>query len=85
MNKNDVIDKIWNQVDLKKMDVELVVDALLQVIEDAMIHEESVNFSGIGKFEVKHRVSRKDPSKKVRGVHFETSRVLNKKINQNEL
>lgn len=82
MKKKDVINQIWNKVDLKKMDVEAVVNAMLEVIEESMIREENVNFSGFGNFEIRHRMSRKDPSKKVKGIHFEPSKVLKQKVNQ---
>lgn len=82
MNKPDLIDKIWNKVDLKKFEVEQVVDALFEVIEQAIVDDENVTISGFGSFDVRERMSRKDPSQKVKGVHFECSRVLKKKVNK---
>lgn len=82
MNKPELIDKIWNKVELKKFEVEQVVDGLFEVLQQAMIDEENVTISGFGSFDVRERMSRKDPSQTVKGVHFECSRVLKKKINK---
>lgn len=58
MTKAEIITKIAKQTGIHKPDVELVVEALFQAIQDAMSSGESVYFKGFGKFINKKRAKK---------------------------
>lgn len=55
LNKADLTDAIYNQLDLPKPKSAQVVDSLLEVIKKTLENGEDVLISGFGKFCVKER------------------------------
>ncbi len=58
MNKTTLIDKVTKETELKKKDVEAVINAAFASIEDAVIAGEKVQIIGFGTFETKKRPAR---------------------------
>jgi len=58
MNKNAVVAAVASKTGQSKKDVELMVEALLDVIIDALQKGEQVTFTGFGSFSVKQRAAR---------------------------
>ena len=58
MNKTQLIDAVAKQADLKKKDAEAAVNAVIAVIEKALVDGEKVQLVGFGTFEVKARAER---------------------------
>ncbi|RLK63208.1 HU family DNA-binding protein [Atopobacter sp. AH10] len=58
-NKAQLIERVAEITDLKKKDVTAAVDALFQVIQDALKDGEKVQVVGFGNFEVRDRAARK--------------------------
>jgi DNA-binding protein HU-beta len=55
MNKAEVISKIATKTGVNRSDVQLIVETLFQVIQQAMIEGEAVHFKGFGRFFNKKR------------------------------
>ena len=58
MNKSAVVDAVASKTDHSKKDVEMVIEAVLDVITDALQGEEPVAFTGFGTFSVSRRSAR---------------------------
>ena len=58
MTKSEVVDQVAAQSDLSKGEAGKAVDAVLNVIEDALKRGSDVNFTGFGKFSVAERGAR---------------------------
>ena len=58
MNKAELLSSVVEKTDLKKKDVEKVVSALFQTIEDEMANGAKVQLVGFGTFEVRERAGR---------------------------
>ncbi|MEM7055599.1 MAG: HU family DNA-binding protein [Bacteroidota bacterium] len=58
MTKAEVITKIAKKTGIHKPDVQIVVEAVFQVIQGAMAEGESVYFKGFGKFVNKKRAKK---------------------------
>ncbi len=58
MNKADLITAVAEKADLTKKDVETVVNAITDVIEEALTRGEKVSLVGFGTFEVRDRAAR---------------------------
>ena len=54
MNKNQLIETISQELDLKKTEASRVLDALFQTIEESLIQGQEVAWGGFGKFKVCH-------------------------------
>lgn len=59
MNKKELIAGVADMNDMPKTDVENVLNATLEMIQDALAEEEQVEFYGFGKFIVNERAARK--------------------------
>ncbi|GFN32582.1 HU family DNA-binding protein [Paenibacillus xylaniclasticus] len=59
MNKTDLINKAAEISELSKKDTTKVLDAVLEVISDALASGEDVRLVGFGNFEVRERAARK--------------------------
>jgi integration host factor subunit alpha len=90
LTKADLIDSIYNQVDLSKTKSAHLVESLLEIIKKTLENGEDILISGFGKFSVKEKndprgrnpQTRKDlmlESRRV--VTFKCSGVLRDKIN----
>ena len=89
--KENLTDRIYNQVGLSKTQSRSVVESLLDIMKHTLERGEDLLLSGFGKFLVKDKAARrgrnpqtkKDLQLKARRVVvFRTSGVLRKKINQ---
>lgn len=58
MNKTQLIEAVAKQADLKKKDAEAAVNAVMAVIENALVDGDKVQLVGFGTFEVKARAAR---------------------------
>jgi len=90
MNKAELIEAIAEKADLSKRDAEAAVDALVDVVADALVKGESVKISGFGIFEKKHRAAREgtNPATQAKisipastSVSFKVSKGLKEKLN----
>ena len=59
MNKNELIQAVAATGNLKKKDAEVAVNAITEVITNALKNGEKVQIVGFGAFEVKERPARK--------------------------
>ena len=58
MTKSEIVDQVAAQADLSKQDAGKAVDAMLDVIQDALARGSEVNFTGFGKFAAAERGAR---------------------------
>ena len=58
MTKAEIVTKIVKKTGIDKPDVQIVVEALLQVIQSAMAEGENVYFKGFGRFVNKKRAKK---------------------------
>jgi integration host factor subunit alpha len=91
LTKTDLIDSIYNQVELSKTRSTRVVESLLEIMKKTLEHGEDVLISGFGKFCVKEKGRRRRRNPQTwedlmldarRVVTFRCSAVLKEKINQ---
>ena len=59
MNKKELIKSVVETTGLYKKDVTVVVDAVFDEIEEALMHGDKVKIVGFGTFEVRERAARK--------------------------
>lgn len=91
MNKVDLIEKIHDKTGLYKKDIGPMINALIEVISEAMISGEKVQITNLGTFERKIQASYQgihpitgEPMiiPPVVKVHFTTSSVLKRKLKE---
>ena len=58
MTKAEVVDQVADQAQLSKQEANKAVDAVLNVIQDALVRGSEVNFTGFGKFAAAERGAR---------------------------
>ncbi|MCA9308481.1 MAG: HU family DNA-binding protein [Patescibacteria group bacterium] len=58
MTKGDLIKAVADKAGLTQVDTGRVLDALVEVVTDALSRGEKVTFTGFGTFEVRHRAAR---------------------------
>ena len=58
MNKSELVDAIAGKTDLSKKDVAGVIDALQEVVSDALVKGEKVALTGFGTFQTSARKAR---------------------------
>ena len=90
MNKAELVEAVAEKAELSKRDAEAAVDAVLEVIEAAVVTGEEVKLSGFGIFSKKARAAREgtNPSnqKKIKipasnTVAFKVSKAFKEKLN----
>lgn len=59
LNKQYLVEKVADATRLSKKDVELVVDAFIELIIEKLSMDQKINLSGFGIFEVRERKGRK--------------------------
>ncbi|PTL40376.1 MAG: HU family DNA-binding protein [Alkalicoccus sp.] len=59
MNKTELINAVAEKTDLSKKDATGAVDAVFDIITDALQKQEKVQLIGFGNFEVRERAARK--------------------------
>ncbi len=58
MNKSAVVDAVAAKTGQSKKDTEMVIEAVLDTIKDALQKEDTVAFTGFGTFSVSQRAAR---------------------------
>ena len=58
MNKSELVDAIAKKTGLSKKDVSIVVDALQDVVSDALVKGERLALTGFGTFQTSERKAR---------------------------
>lgn len=58
INKEILVEMVANKVGQTKKEVETIVDAVIDVITDALHQDRKITFAGFGTFKVTHRESR---------------------------
>ncbi len=58
MNKVDLINKVADKTQLKKKDVEVAINAMLESISEALAEGDKVQLIGFGTFETRKRAAR---------------------------
>jgi DNA-binding protein HU-beta len=58
MTKTDLVDKVADEAGLTKVDSKKAIDAVHEVIADALSRGEKVTWTGFGTFEVRSRAAR---------------------------
>ena len=90
MNKADLILAVAEEADLSKRHAEAAVEALLKLVEKALVKKEAAKLSGYGVFENKKRAARigTNPTSgqkiKIPASHtvsFKPSKTLKEKVN----
>ena len=90
LTKMDLVDSIYNQIDLPKRSCARLIDSLLEVIKGPLENGGDVLISGFGKFCVKDKGKRRGRNPQTgqdmmlesrRLVRFRCSPVLKNKIN----
>ena len=54
MTKTDLVDNVADEADISKAEAKRVLDAMLDVITEALTEEQKVTLTGFGTFEVRH-------------------------------
>ena len=90
MNKAELVEAVAEKAELSKRDAEAAVDAVLEVIEAAVVKGEEVKLSGFGIFSKKARAAREgtNPSNQAKikipasnTVAFKVSKAFKEKLN----
>ena len=90
MNKAELIEKVAAAAELSKRDADAAVNALINVIEEALVKGEEVKITGFGIFQKKHRAERKGTNPSTQEeitipasitVAFKLSKTLKEKLN----
>ncbi len=58
MTKTDLIDMVADQAGMPKVDAKKAVDAVAEIVADALSRGEKVTWTGFGTFEVRSRAAR---------------------------
>ncbi|PWI58451.1 HU family DNA-binding protein [Sulfoacidibacillus thermotolerans] len=58
MNKVDLINKVVDKTQLRKKDVEIAINAMLESISEALAEGDKVQLIGFGTFETRKRAAR---------------------------
>lgn len=58
MNKTELITRISEKTELSKKDAEIVINAFIDVVGDALVSGEKITITGFGSFEVVERAAR---------------------------
>ncbi|MCI0182609.1 MAG: HU family DNA-binding protein [Acidibacillus sp.] len=58
MNKVDLINKVTDKTQLKKKDIEVAINAMLESISEALAEGDKVQLIGFGTFETRKRAAR---------------------------
>ena len=91
ITKADIINSIYNNLDIQKQDSTTIVETLLEIIKHTLESGEDVLISGFGKFCVKDKTKRKGRNPQTgnslmldarRVVTFKCSRTLRENLNK---
>jgi integration host factor subunit alpha len=59
MTKNDIIQKVHNQLGYSKKDSAVLVEQVFEIIKENLAHGEKIKISGFGSFVVKEKQAQK--------------------------
>ena len=91
ITKADIINSIYNNLDLQKQESTIIVESLLEIMKRTLESGEDVLISGFGKFCVKDKTKRKGRNPQTgnslmldarRVVTFRCSRTLRENLNK---
>ena len=91
ITKADIINSIYNNLDLQKQESTIILESLLEIIKHTLESGEDVLISGFGKFCVKDKKDRKGRNPQTgndlildarRVVTFKCSRTLRENLNK---
>lgn len=77
MNKADLVAKVADKTGFKKKEAELALDAVLEIIEKALVDGDSVRLIGFGTFETRDRKARmgRNPQKPENVIEIPASKA----------
>jgi DNA-binding protein HU-beta len=90
MNKAELVLEVAEKAEISKRDAEAAIDAVLEVVEGALVKGEEVKLSGFGIFQKKQRAAREGTNpatqQKIQipasaSVAFKVSKALKDKLN----
>lgn len=58
LTKSEIVDHIYEKEDIKRKDIQCVVDDFLEEIKDALVEDKVIELRGFGTFEIKTRKGR---------------------------
>ncbi len=58
MNKTQLIDRVVAKTGLRKKDAEMMLNAVIESVTEALVEGDKIQISGLGSFEVKTRAAR---------------------------
>jgi DNA-binding protein HU-beta len=91
MNQVQLIDALALEMETTKKDAKVALNAILNVIEDALVAGEKISLSGFGNFEVKERAERNGVNPQTgeklvipacKAPVFKASKVLKESVNK---
>lgn len=74
MNKNEFVNEVYTKTGLTKKDCKLCLDAIIEVIKNALVEGESVTLSNFGKFKVNEIKSKPMYNFRTKSTHFVEAR-----------
>lgn len=90
VNKKELIDRIAKTSSFAKKDVDVLLDAFVNVVSNALVNGEKVSLMGFGSFEVRARAERAGVNPRTgeaitiaatKTPAFKSSQTLKKKVN----
>lgn len=90
MNKTEFIEKVAEKSGFTKKDATIAVETFIDVVNDAMINNDKIQFVGFGSFEVVERAARKGKNPKTgedidipasKNVKFKAGKLLKERVN----
>jgi integration host factor subunit alpha len=90
MTKNDIIQKVHNQLGYSKKDSAVLVEQVFEIIKENLAHGEKIKISGFGSFVVKEKQAQKGRNPQTgeeieisarKVLTFKPSQVLRKDLN----
>ncbi len=69
MNKNEFVNQVYSKTGLTKKDCKLCLDAIINVIKQALIEGDSVTLSNFGRFKVSEIKSKQMYNFKTKSMH----------------
>ncbi len=74
MNKNEFVNEVYSKTGLTKKDCKLCLDAIIDVIKQALVQGESVTLSNFGRFKVSEIKSKPMYNFKTKSMHIVDAR-----------
>ncbi len=74
MNKNEFVNEVYSKTGLTKKDCKLCLDAIIDIIKDALTQGDSVTLSNFGKFKVNEIKSKPMYNFRTKSTHMVEAR-----------